>query len=125
MEAYRLSRALAILFSIRARAKKEGCTVVCYVVGQLNVQDWGLYKKYQLAFRDLFPGYDGKVLAADNAPELVEGEWPYGRFAMLEFRDRAEAERWYYSDAYQDAIKQFRWPASSGSLIFVEGLAKR
>ncbi len=99
--------------------------MVCYVVGQLNVQDWELYKKYQLAFRELFHGYDARVLAADNAPKLVEGDWPHGRFAMLEFRDRAEAERWYYSDTYQEAIKQYRWPASTGSLIFVEGLPAR
>jgi uncharacterized protein (DUF1330 family) len=96
----------------------------CYAVGQLKVHDWDLYKKYQLAFRDLFPEYDGRVLAADNAPAVLEGEWPHQRFAMLEFRDRAEAERWYHSEAYQAAIKSFRWPASTGSLIFVEGLPR-
>ena len=96
--------------------------MTCYAIGQLNVHDCELYKKYQLAFRELFPGYDGRVLAADNAPKTIEGEYSYGRFAMLAFRDRAEAERWYYSKEYQEAIRQFRWPAATGSLIFVEGL---
>jgi uncharacterized protein (DUF1330 family) len=97
----------------------------CYAVGQLNVHDWELYKKYQLAFRELFPGYDGRVVAADDAPAVIEGEYHFGRFAMIEFRDRAEADRWYHSPEYQAAIKNFRWPAASGSLIFVEGLPNK
>ncbi|GLR68743.1 hypothetical protein GCM10010909_34250 [Acidocella aquatica] len=97
----------------------------CYVAGQLNVHDWELYNKYIAAFVELFPGYDGRALAADNAPSVIEGEWPFSRFALLEFRDRAEAERWYHSPEYQDAIKNFRWPAASGSLLFIEGFPRR
>jgi len=95
--------------------------MVCFVVAQLNIHDPEGYEKYRLAFRKLFPNYDAKILAVDDAPTVVEGEWPYRRFALLEFRDREEAQRWYNSPEYQAASRDLRWPAVSGTILFVEG----
>lgn len=96
----------------------------CFVIAQLNVTDRAKYRDYQRAFGDLFHGYDGRVLAADDAPAILEGDWPYERLAMIEFRDRDEAMRWYMSPEYQAAIRDHRWPASTGNVILAEGLLK-
>jgi uncharacterized protein (DUF1330 family) len=92
----------------------------CFVVGQLKISNVDTYKQYMAGFLKMFKGFDGKVLAVDDAPTVVEGEWDFTRLAIIEFASKAEAERWYHSDAYQQISRDFRWDSSSGPLLMAE-----
>jgi uncharacterized protein (DUF1330 family) len=92
----------------------------CYVVGQLKISDVETYKQYMAGFLKMFKGFDGKVLAVDDEPTVVEGEWDFTRLAIIEFASKTEADRWYHSDAYQQISRDFRWVSSSGSLLMAE-----
>ena len=63
--------------------------------------------------------YSGKWLANGDVT-VVEGAWP-GFVVLLEFPDRATAERWYNSPEYQ-AILPLRADNAISDLIFVDKL---
>lgn len=93
-----------------------------YIVASIAVEDWESYGKYQEGFLEVFAKYKGELLAVSDAPQVVEGEWPYTRAVVIRFPDEAEARRWYESPEYQ-AIAQHRWRGSKGTVIVFEGLA--
>lgn len=45
-----------------------------YAMAALKFTDRDAYNRYQAAFMDVFQRYAGTVLAADEAPQVVEGE---------------------------------------------------
>jgi uncharacterized protein (DUF1330 family) len=44
--------------------------------------------------------FGGRVLAASDTTEPLEGRVPPRRTVLLEFPDLERAQRWYHSDAY-------------------------
>jgi uncharacterized protein (DUF1330 family) len=46
-----------------------------------------------------------KVLAFDSKAETIEGNWHGTQTVLLEFESEEAAKEWYYSDAYQEALK--------------------
>ena len=53
-----------------------------YVVGQLKFTDRTAYERYAARFRGVLKQFGGRLLAADEQPEIIEGRWD---------RDKAEA----------------------------------
>ena len=92
-----------------------------YIIAQIDIHDQNEYDKYAQGARPLFPGYRCEVLVADEAPNLLEGEWPYNKTVVIRFEDEAEALRWYRSPEYQAIIK-FRLNSSKTNLILAKGL---
>lgn len=97
----------------------------CYVLGQITVKDPELYRSYMSGFRKMFGEFDGRLLALDDDPTVLEGSWSGTRVAIIEFVSREEAERWYNSDAYQEITRQFRWPSSEGNVYLVEAMNRK
>ena len=93
-----------------------------YVVAELTIEDRAEYARYEAGFMAIFQQYRGEVLAVDEQPSVLEGDWKHTRTVLLRFPDRAEAERWYRSPEYQ-AIAQHRWKASRANVALLEGLA--
>jgi uncharacterized protein (DUF1330 family) len=93
-----------------------------YVVAQIAIRDREEYDKYVDDFRKLFGHYRGEVLAVDESPLLLEGEWPWTRTAVLRFHDQQEALRWYHSEEYQ-AAAQHRYAGATTNLVLVKGLS--
>jgi len=60
-----------------------------YVVAQLRFTDEAAYRRYQRRFADVFAGSGGKLLAADEAPIVLEGKWASNKLVIMEF-DRCE-----------------------------------
>jgi uncharacterized protein (DUF1330 family) len=58
-----------------------------------------------------------KVLAFGPAAETLEGEWHGTQTVLLEFESVAAAKEWYYSDAYQEALKLRQAAADSNGVI--------
>lgn len=66
--------------------------------------------------------FGGRYLVHGAPIERLEGDWPLGDLIILVFPDRAAAQTWYASPAYQ-AIKPLRTGSTEGDVIFVEGVA--
>lgn len=91
-----------------------------YVVGQVTVHDPVEYNKYMAGFMDAFAPFGGRVLAAAEDAEVLEGEWPRGRTVVLEFPSMAQAKSWYESPKYQ-AIVQHRFKAAKSNIVLANG----
>ena len=61
-----------------------------------------------------------RVLAAEDAPEVIEGQWDAARTVVIEFPSIEAAKTWYDSDEYRK-ILPLRHDASEGHLIFLNG----
>jgi uncharacterized protein (DUF1330 family) len=92
----------------------------CYLVAQITIHDAGEYQRYLDGFDVTLAPFDGKVVAVDEHPVVVEGAWPYPRTVVIRFASQAEARRWYDSAAYQ-RICQHRWRSASVNMVLVEG----
>ena len=64
--------------------------------------------------------YDGRFVVHGGEMTVLEGEFP-GNIVVIEFGDRAGAEAWYASPAYQD-ILPLRTRNSDGAAVIVDGV---
>jgi uncharacterized protein (DUF1330 family) len=60
------------------------------------------------------------VLAFGPAAETLEGQWHGTQTVLLEFESVEAAKEWYYSDAYQEALK-LRQAAADCNGVIVSG----
>jgi uncharacterized protein (DUF1330 family) len=93
-----------------------------YVVAQIAITDRARYEAYQAGFLEVFAKYRGELLAVDESPRVVEGQWPYTRTVLIKFPDADEAERWYSSPEYQEIAKH-RHAGSRTNAVLVTGIA--
>lgn len=63
---------------------------------------------------------NAKVLAFGPATETLEGQWHGTQTVLLEFESVDAAKEWYYSDAYQEALK-LRQAAADCDGIIISG----
>jgi uncharacterized protein (DUF1330 family) len=63
---------------------------------------------------------EAKVVAADAAPEVVEGTWHGDQTVVLEFESVDAARAWYESEGYQQAAK-LRQAAADCNVVIVAG----
>ena len=88
----------------------------CYFVAQIDVRDREEYQKCLAGFDAIFSQYKGIVVAVDEDPVVLEGEWPYTRSVIIRFPNEDEARRWYESPEYGELKKhrhQHREPGKS------------
>ena len=91
-----------------------------YIVAQINIHDTEEYSKYGAEFGPIFTRHAGQGVAFSEAPDVLEGEWDYGRTVVLRFQSRKAALGWYNDPDYQRIVKH-RWAASDANLILIEG----
>jgi len=92
-----------------------------YIVVELTIHDRREYERYAAAFPEVFRRHPGEVLAVEERPEVLEGEWRHTRTVLLRFPDRAAAERWYRSAEYR-AIARHRWNGATANVALLRGL---
>ena len=92
-----------------------------YFVAQIEITDTEEYQKYLDKAGEVFRKYNGKYLAVDNNPELLEGDWGKGRTVLIEFPTKNEFLAWYNSSEYQNILKH-RLKGAICNAILVEGL---
>jgi uncharacterized protein (DUF1330 family) len=93
-----------------------------YIIALIEIHDREEYNKYQAGFREIISQYNAERLVVEEAPTILEGEWPYTRTVVLRFADEDEAKRWYESDQYK-ALVQHRFRAAKTRLILAKGLS--
>jgi uncharacterized protein (DUF1330 family) len=65
--------------------------------------------------------YGGRLLAADESPEILEGEWDRHKIIVLAFTDRDSWHRWATSDEYRELAKD-RTASTDGPILLVHGI---
>jgi uncharacterized protein (DUF1330 family) len=95
--------------------------VTVYALAQISIHDRARYDRYVARFMEVFQKFDGRLLAADESPVVVEGEWPHQKVILMSFPSRAEFERWAGSPAYQE-ISQDRVAATTATVLLIAGL---
>ena len=92
-----------------------------YVIGNINVTDPDAFEEYRGMVPATVAAYGGKYLVRGGVADVVEGDWNPNRLVVLEFESVERAREWYNSPEYTLA-KAVRLKASTGDLLFVEGV---
>jgi uncharacterized protein (DUF1330 family) len=72
-----------------------------YVIAQLSIRDRARYDRYAAAFLPTLQPFAGRLLAADEGPAVLEGDWDGEKLVLIAFPDAAAAQAWAASPAYQ------------------------
>jgi uncharacterized protein (DUF1330 family) len=91
-----------------------------YVVAQLTIHDRDRYGRYAAAFLPTLKTFGGGLLAADEGPKVLEGDWPRDKLVLIAFPDAAAATAWAASPAYQ-AIAVDRLAGSEAVVLLARG----
>ena len=92
-----------------------------YAIAQLTIHDRPRYDRYVAAFMPVLTKYGGRLLAVDDQPEVVEGQWGGGRVIVLSFPDRETFTTWVTSPEYREISKD-RLAAADTTGLLVRGL---
>ncbi|MFI6210549.1 DUF1330 domain-containing protein [Nocardia brasiliensis] len=94
-----------------------------YVIAQMKFTDRAAYDRYQARFLEVFARHSGTLLAADEAPQVVEGTSDREKVVLLSFPDEPAFRAWSESPEYLEIAKDRR--AGTDSVIFlVQGFGR-
>jgi uncharacterized protein (DUF1330 family) len=96
--------------------------VTVYAIAQLRFTDRAVYDRYQARFMDVFRRHRGTLLAADESPQVVEGQWDRDKVVLMSFPDAAAFRLWSESPEYQE-ISRDRLAGADTVVLLAEGLA--
>ncbi|CAM4444174.1 hypothetical protein MB901379_01549 [Mycobacterium basiliense] len=92
-----------------------------YAIAQLRFTDRAAYDRYQAKFFDVFRRHSGTLLAADEAPQVVEGQSDSEKVVLMSFPDEAAFRAWAQSPEYQEISKD-RHAGADTVVLLVKGL---
>ncbi|OBK19003.1 DUF1330 domain-containing protein [Mycobacterium asiaticum] len=92
-----------------------------YAIAQLRFTDRPAYDRYQAAFMEVFRRHSGTLLAADESPEVVEGDWAYQKVVLMSFPDDAAFREWAQSPEYRE-ISRDRQAGAETLVLLATGL---
>ena len=92
-----------------------------YAIAQLKFTDRNAYNRYQAAFMEVFQRYSGTLLAADEAPQVVEGQWQRDKVVVMSFPDETSFREWAESPDYQ-RISEDRRAGADTVVLLVQAL---
>ena len=92
-----------------------------YAIAQLKITDRTAYDRYQAKFMGVMKNYQGRVLAADEKPQVVEGEWTRDKVVLLSFPDEKAFREWAESPEYVEIAKD-RKAGSDAVVLLVKGI---
>jgi uncharacterized protein (DUF1330 family) len=95
--------------------------VTVYAIAQLRFKDRAAYDRYQARFMDVFLRHPGTLLAADESPQVVEGQWDGEKVVLMSFPDEAAFRGWAQSPEYQDISKD-RLAGADSLVLLAKGL---
>ena len=92
-----------------------------YAIAQLKFTDRAAYDRYQARFMEVFRRHPGTLLAADESPQVMEGQWDREKVVLMSFPDEAAFRGFVQSPEYEDISKDRRAGADTVVLL-VKGL---
>jgi uncharacterized protein (DUF1330 family) len=96
-----------------------------YALAQLRIHDPERYGRYMsnfvARFVDVCGKFGGKMLAADDAPRVLEGEWwDRNKVVLMEFPDAAAFTAWAASPEYNE-IAVDRKAGAEAVVLLIKG----
>lgn len=92
----------------------------CYFLARLTIHDPAGYARYLAGTDPLLARHGARVLAVDESPAVLEGNWPGTRTVLIAFPDEAAARAWYDSPEYQ-ALARHRHGSASADAVLLAG----
>lgn len=92
-----------------------------FALAQLRFKDRATYQRYQDRFMPILIEFGGRLLAADEKPETVEGIWEGDKVVLLSFRSRNDFAAWAESAAYREIAKD-RKAGADATILLVKGI---
>lgn len=92
-----------------------------YALAQIRIHDRNRYQRYVAGFMPILIKYGGRLLAAEERPECLQGDWPFDKVIVMAFKDRSSWQRWAMSPEYQEISKD-RVAATDGTVLLVNGI---
>jgi uncharacterized protein (DUF1330 family) len=91
-----------------------------YVIAQGKIENRELLDQYVAKVMLTIESHQGRVVAFDEEPEVVEGTIDHPRTVILEFPSMTAFEAWYGSPEYQEILPR-RLKSTPGTLIVAKG----
>jgi len=91
-----------------------------YFIALIDIHDPQRYEEYLVGFNEVFEKHYGKVIAVEDNPRILEGNWPASRTVVIEFPNDSELRKWYDSNEYQTLAKH-RKEASVANIAIITG----
>lgn len=92
-----------------------------YALAQLTISDREAYGRYQARFMEVMGRFRGRLLAADEAPQVVEGRWDREKVVLMAFPDEAGFREWADSPDYRQIAKD-RLAGSDAVVLLIRGV---
>jgi len=93
-----------------------------YALAQLRIHDKARYDRYMSRFMPVLEQYEGVLLAADEAPRVLEGQWwDRNKVVLMEFADAAAFRAWATSPEYTE-IAEDRKAGAEAVVLLIKGL---
>ena len=93
-----------------------------YALAQLRIHDAERYGRYMSRFMPVLEKYNGVLLAADEAPRVLEGQWwDRNKVVLMEFADTAAFRAWATSPEYTE-IAEDRKAGAEAVVLLIKGL---
>ena len=91
-----------------------------YVIAQGKIENRAMLDQYVAKVMPTIASHQGRILAFDEQPEVVEGPIDHPRTVIIEFPSMTAFRRWYDSPEYQE-ILPLRLKSTPGTLIVAKG----
>ena len=95
-----------------------------YLIARFSIHDRPSYDRYEAGFMEVWERHavpvGGKILSIDEAPRILQGDFPETRSVLMQFPDKDSAFAWMMSEDYQ-AIAKDRLAGSEGTVVMVRG----
>lgn len=95
-----------------------------YLLAQLRFTNREAYNRYQARFMDVFRKFNGRLLAADEQPVVLEGEWNREKVVLMSFPDEESAQKFSDSPEYLDIAKD-RKAGADAVVLMVRGFPEQ
>jgi uncharacterized protein (DUF1330 family) len=94
--------------------------VTVYAIAELKFTDRAAYDRYEARFIDIFVRYSGTLLAVDEAPQVLEGQWDRDKVVLMSFPDEVAFRACAESPEYQE-ISEDRHAGADTVVLLIEG----
>ena len=92
-----------------------------YLIAMIEVIDPKGFEEYRQKVPPTIAAHGGRYLARGGQVEILEGNLPSKRIAIVEFPSMAEAKAWWSSPDYQP-LRAIRERTTKSTLVITEGL---
>ena len=92
-----------------------------YAVAQLRFTNREAYDRYQARFMEVFARHSGRLLAADEQPMVIEGDYDREKIVVMSFPDQAAFQAWSDSPEYRK-ISRDRRAGAEAVVLLVRGI---